>query len=352
MTIYYFLVALILILNGLRKRGALSDKFFSIVICSAFILVTGLRGRSVGADTWNYHDSFYFYENFRLEEVIALGKRDFGFFIVQWFIVHFLHNFTFLTLAAAMMYYIPLALFIHEKSEDLGLSYIVLMAFTFFQFSMTGIRQTMAFGCSLMAIRAITEKKPRTISFILWILIGMSFHRSCAVTFLYFILKKVSSIKKAVYATIPMVILFFLLRSRIMPFVIMLAPGEEYQKYLNYVSGGGITTYLVFVLLYIIGLVLYESEDIEKDNNFGFYLFVFGIATAMQALVITNSIFFRVVWYFSIIMTVYIPGLIHSDKLTKGSQGVMNTVIYVGLLAMYLGLTITTANVVPYVSAF
>lgn len=353
MTIYYFLVMLILILNVLRKRGAVSDKFFSIVICSAFILVTGLRGRSVGADTWNYHDSFYFYENFRLEEVIALGKSDFGFFIVQWFIVHFFHDFTFLTLAAAMMYYIPLAIFIHEKSEDLGLSYIILMAFTFFQFSMTGIRQTMAFGCALMAIRALTMRKPKTISFILWTLIGMTFHKSCILTFLYYVIKKASASKYMVYGTLPLVISFFLFRTRLMPIVFMLSPIEKYQGYLNYnASGGGTTTYLVFVLLYIFGLFLYNKTKQERNDGSNFYLIVFGCATALQALVIENSIFFRAVWYFSIILTVYIPQLIYSDRLTNSSRKLINVIMYAGLLYMYLGMTIVTANVVPYVFTF
>ena len=68
----------------------------------------------------------------------------------------------------------------------------------------------------------------------------------------------------------------------------------------------------------------------------------------MQALVIENSIIFRVVWYFSIILTVYLPEVIHSKRLTRQSQVLISMVTYVGVLFMYLNITIASANVVPY----
>lgn len=348
MTIYFVLVILILIFNGIRKKGGLSDKFFSILTCAMFIIIVGFRGKMVGADTWNYYDSFYSYSGYSLAEIIALNKGDFGFFIFQWVIESLFHDFVFLNLAAAIIFYVPLAIFLYENSKDIGLSYLILMAFTFFQFSMTGTRQTIAFGFAIWAIRESIKEKPKILIVLFWILIGVSFHKSCIITLFYLLIRKFANKKWAVYGLIPLVSLFFIFRSQITTYVISVLAPETYEEYMGYVSGGGTTTYMVFVLLLIIGMLLLCEPETNVYNKIRFYLVLFGVAVAMQALVMENSIIFRVVWYFSIILTVYLPELVNSKRLTRQSKALVSLMTYVGVLFMYLNITISSANVVPY----
>lgn len=350
MTIYYFLVLVILVLNVLRKRGNISDKTFTIVCCTMFVMIVGLRGKSVGADTWNYHSSFYSYADFSLPEVIALNKRDYLFFIVQWFIVHYLHEFVFLNLIAAAIYYIPLSVLLYERSDDIGLSYLTLMAFTFFQFSMTGTRQTMAFGFAILALREILKDRPYFLKFLLWVFIGTGFHRSCIVTLMYLPMRWFIDRKQSRGWLIPIAAVCYFFRSSLTTFIIsVLAPDEAYKEFLGYTSGGGTTTYAVFILLLLAGLILLPYDDIEETNYSNAYFVIFGLAAAMQAFVMENSIMFRVVWYFSIILTLLIPNFISSSRITSGSKPLFSGAIYAGLIFMYFGVTITTANVVPYV---
>lgn len=348
MTIFYILVIIILLGNILRKQGAISDKFFSVCICVLFVLVVGLRARSVGADTWNYYDNFYSYADYSLKQVIDLHKRDFGFFIFQWFIVHYLHNFAFLNLIAALIFYVPLTVLLYERSKDIGLSFLTLMAFTFFQFSMTGTRQTMAFGFAILAIRDVLNEKTKWWKFLFLVLIGTTFHRSCIAALVYFPIKKIAGKQWSYKLLVPMAAFFFMFRQQIGQLMILtLAPDEAYKEYMLYISGGGITTYVVFVLLLLVGIVLLRNYDVNYSDS-SLYLWIFGFAVALQAIVITNSIMFRVVWYFSIVITLYLPELISSKKMTKQSQSLLNVGIYAGLLYMYFGMTIASANVVPY----
>lgn len=351
MTIYYFLVLAILVLNVLRKRGNLSDKTFTIVCCTMFVMIVGLRGKSVGADTWNYHSSFYSYADFSLPEVIALNKRDYLFFIVQWFIVHYLHEFVFLNLIAAAIYYIPLSVLLYERSDDIGLSYLTLMAFTFFQFSMTGTRQTMAFGFAILALREILKNRPNYLKLLLWVLIGTGFHRSCIVTLMYLPIRWFIGRRQSRGMLIPIAAVCYFFRSALTTFIIsVLAPDEAYKGFLGYTSGGGTTTYAVFILLLLMGIFLLPQDSSEEIFYGKAYFIIFGLAAAMQAFVMENSIIFRVVWYFSIILTLFIPNLISSSRISESSKPIFSTAVYSGLLFMYLGMTIVTANVVPYVT--
>lgn len=348
MTIYYVLVISILLLNSIRKKGGISDKVFSVLVCTMFIIIVGFRGKMVGADTWNYYDSFYVYSDYSLSEIITLNKHDFGFFIFQWLIEYLFHDFVFLNLAVAIIFYVPLTVFLYENSKDIGLSYIILMAFNFFQFSMTGTRQTMAFGFAIWAIRESIKEKPKILKVFFWVLIGTSFHGSCIITLLYPLVRTLINRKWTIYSLIPLVSFFFLFRSQITNYSISVLAPEAYKEYVGYVSGGGITTYVIFIFLLIIGLLLLPESKINIYSKRKYYLVLFGCAVAMQALVIENSIIFRVVWYFSIILTVYLPELIHSERLTRQSQVLVSIATYAGVLFMYLNITIASANVVPY----
>ncbi len=349
MTIYLFLVIEILILNFLRKNHNISDKSFTVIMCASFVLITGLRARSVGSDTWNYHDSFYANAYYTLPQIITMGKRDFGFFIIQWVISNFFHHFTVLTLVAAIVYYVPTSLFIYERSSDMGLSYLVLMAFTFFQFSMTGIRQTMAFGFAVLFIREIWRDKPRYIWAFLFLIIGITMHKSCVVVLLFLILKKMNNIKSiAVWGLMVTPVVFFL-RGPIVATVLNFIGEHGFDNYTSYVSGGGITTYIVFILLLIWGLYFtYQERDGYVDGLPNQYLIVFSVATMLQGLVYENSILFRAVWYFSIILVIYIPELIRTVRVGGRDISLVNFVVYACILYMYFGITIGSANVLPY----
>jgi len=350
MNIYILLVAVILVLNMQRKRKKISDKTFSIIVCVLLILVAGLRANFVGADTHVYYQSFCEKTNYTLAQVIALDKRDFGYYILEWFVSNYLHEFVFMTLIVACVFYIPLSLFIYEYSRDLGMSYLVLLAFTFVQFSMTGMRQTLAFGFALLFIREILKEKPKYILAIAWILIGMSMHKSCIVCFVYLLIKIVKNSRWLAVCTLGLTVVFFQFRARIASIAIILFQEIGFDNYDKYVSGGGLTTYLMYVLLLFWGLFLTykEKQNTGRMAMPNLYLVILGLATALQGLVYHNSIFFRIVWYFSVFLAIYIPEIVTTSRFNKRDGSIINLVLYAGLLYMYFGITIGSANVLPY----
>lgn len=347
MLIYLFLLTLILGLNFMRKAQKISDKLFCIICCGMFILVTGLRHNMVGSDTTVYYLGFNEMTGRSLSEIIALEKRDFGFFIFEWAVLNTFHNFVALTLIVAGIFYIPVTILIYRYSKDYGFSYLILMAFMFFQFSMTGIRQTMALGFTVLFVLELLKEKKRILWLIIWAGLGISMHRSCLIILpfiLLFALRKYKIVSKVVLLLLPIVFVF---REQLAfnATDLFAKIGFELEQYEG--NSGGLTTFLLYFILFVWGL--FFTYIGEKENEMSpLLLSTMGVATILQVFVLVNSIFFRVVWYYSIFLIIYIPQMLCASRVTNRSHKLMNVILVVGLLYMYLGITIGSANVLPY----
>ena len=351
MLIYIVLVSLILVLNSARKRGTISDERFCTITCILFILVTGLRHNDVGSDTTGYFLAFNQIGRMSLPDVIALNKRDIGFYIFEWLVYQMFHSFTALTLIAACIFYIPITKLFYKNSDDIGLSYIVLMAFMFFQFSMTGIRQTIALGFAVLFMLELNSEHRHSLIHImriaLFACLGILFHRSFVAVLPLLVIRFFDKRKSIAWVCLLLVPVVFILRLRITGAALNVfnTLGFDLAEFSS--NTGGITTYVVYVLLFVWGLFLTYSGN-EYGEMPTFYLLIMGIAVVLQNFVFVNSIFFRVVWYYSIYMTVYIPKIVTSSRIAEQSRGLLSSIMYVGLLYMYFGITMGSATVLPY----
>lgn len=347
MLIYILLLVTILVLNTLRKNRQVSDRAFCVVICSLFVLITGLRHNMVGSDTTGYYLGFYRIANSSLSEIIALKKRDFGFYIFEWLVANIFHDFAAVTFIAACVFYIPVTLLIYRYSDDYGMSYLILMAFMFFQFSMTGIRQTMALGFALMFVLEILKKRKNCLRIAVYVTLGITMHRSCVAILpfiLLYVFRKNRFIAHACLVLLPVVFVF---RGAITNMALSLfqTVGFDLGGYVG--NSGGVTTFLVYLLLFIWG-VFFTSSGENRCELPPLLLSLMGISAVLQTFVFVNSIFFRVVWYYSIFMVIYIPKMLTASKVDRNVLTLMRFVVYAGLLYMYLGITIGSANVLPY----
>lgn len=348
MLIYIFLVIEILLFNLLRKNKNITNKQYCKIIGISMILITGLRGVNVGSDTTVYYLNFNDLSDMSFAQLISEDMRDKGYYILAWAVNKWTGSFHILTLIAAITFYWPISKMIAEYSEDCGLSYLILLAFNFFQFSMTGIRQTMALGFAVLFIMEILREQTRFHLTVLWLVLGTLMHHSCLLMLIYYIIRLTRKSKKLMWGTVILIPILFLLRSQITVLLLALfdSIGFELSTYIG--SGGGITTYLVYILLFVWGLFFTYKDDKQETGMPVEYMNIIGIATALQSFVVVNSIFFRVVWYFALFQIIFIPKLLTTSKVTEKSVGIMRFIIYIGILYMYLGITMSSANVVPY----
>ena len=363
MWIYYIFVALLLSLSLLRYMRFISEKAFCIIVCISFILITGLRAYTVGLDTKNYYNLFIAFKHLPFADIFK-NERDIGFYLLTWLIRHSLGSFTAFTLIIAVIFYIPLTLFIYRYSVDSTLSYLMLLAFGFFQFTMTGIRQTAAFGIMFLFLCELFRSKKRIVRLIILFLIGCSFHQSFFIILFYIPIILLSKRKYINYLFVPLIALFLIFSGPLLnnSLALLHSVGFDVESYKG--SGAGITTLALFILFVALGLVCraiskdrYKSVGYTADDELSGdiaatvpneYTVIMMVATIIQIMVLFNSIFFRLTWYFSMIVIIYLPTLLKAFPLTKRSYYLVNSVTYVGVLLMYFLITMNSSGVVPY----
>ena len=345
MLIYILLVVEILILNYMRVHGRISKKTFCQIVGVSFVLLTGLRSANVGSDTAVYYGAFEEWAKHGLGQ--ALEERDWGFYLLMWGVQKATGSFTVLSLIVAALFYYPVTRLVYKYSSDCGLSFLVLMAFNFFQFSMTGMRQTVALGFAILFLMEMLEKKPKYERAVLWFVMGIVMHRSCLMVLVYLLIKKIARYVNVPLISMVLIPVAYIYRNEITSRMSTMFEEIGFNLELYEGSGGGITTYLVYLLLLLGGIFLtYRGHDANRMNNMD--LLIMALAVASQSFVMVNSIFFRVVWYFSIYLIIYIPKFLATSRFEERSLGFVRIVMYVGVLFMYFGITIGSANVVPY----
>ena len=348
MIIYGLLVAIILLAKLLLDIKRLSTLQYCILIGVAFALVTGLRGVGVGADTTVYYLG---YEAVKRIDTLALlyesCENDFGYFLFTWLLGKLGAPFWVVTLSVSAFFYFSISRIIYKFSEDACLSYLLLMAFNFFQFSMTGIRQTIAFSFALLVLYDVYNKKLKLIKTIILILLGSWFHLSCLIALLLIpiALTKKPSTSIGSLLTIAVLVLGFFFRSYLVTFILELSKDTRFNEFTVENSGGGLTTYLVYFALYILGLIYYNKycENFQK-GQVDFKILFLGIL--FLGLVPVQSVLFRLAWYFSIILIIYLPRLLNTLNIKE--QAFMQPMIYAAVLYMYFFITKSSAAVLPY----
>ena len=320
---------------------------FCIVIGAAFILITGLRSQNVGSDTVVYYIDFKAMEYVSFERLMAQEKRDVAFYILSWLVSRVTRSFAALTMLVAVAFYYPVMKLIYKYSDAPALSCLILMAFNFFQFSMTGMRQTMAFGFVVLFFLELHEKKVSWIKAALYIAVAILFHRSALVALLYLLIKLLAKNKSVTKSTLALIPIAFILRSAIVNSMKGAFEEMGFDYSMGEGGGAGLTTFLVYCML-TVGAMLVKPDEGDGAMPAG-EMFLFSVlGTSFQALVMVNSIFFRVAWYFALFFIILIPRFLKRSVFAREEMKALRVLAYVAILFMYFVITRASANVIPY----
>lgn len=203
---YIFLVLFVFLVEGFigQRRIKNSDSkkkqflFFSLL---PFFILLAFRGESVGSDTYNYMRSF--------REVYYDERLEIGYLYLVYFIKIFFSNPRFLLIITAFFTTISIGRFIYKAAKDPALALLFFITLGLFQFSLSGIRQTIAISITLWLFPLIRQRK--FIKFILGVYLASLFHKS-AYFFIpaYFIAGQELNKKKLILETIVFMSIFLI----------------------------------------------------------------------------------------------------------------------------------------------
>lgn len=361
MGIYIVLLLLPLALNLLFF--SISDKNLQkkLIVYIYFIFlfcIYILRDFSVGTDIFGYYEIYNdagYYDWFDNNWIYM--EPGYVFLMKLFNTLGF--SFRFFIAILYLIFIIPLAHFILKFSNDVVLSLIIFTCFTFFVFSMSGLRQTVALGICLIAFNmALKNGIKNFLMYCLCILIAFSIHKS-AMIFIpaYFIMRSQINWKIiAVYLTICLVIIFSPIR------LIEILQTNEITNY-GYEESNSIgASFYAIVAIIIMGItVSSKSKSINilnlKKNilakpeviTLGLSNYVNLLAcAACIMLVFSGTILLRASIYYQIVILIILPNLLSYLDVS------LRTIFHIGLiiillLLFYYGVLLPNQfNIVPY----
>ena len=348
--------------NGPRERQfnirAYGDAFrkspfnmhpYLLLCCIELILLAGLRGYTIGADTALYLDALRYFKSLPLWEIpfaplVYPFDFEIGYFALTKACAFWGMNETVFLFVIAMITYIPVFVFIQKYSKVPYLSILSYFAFGMFSYSLGVFRQMIAVSILLCGWKYVKERK--LIKYLLVVGLAMTFHMTSIIAILLYILYGIHW-KKIMWFILPAEVLLLIfgryvviLATKVMP------PFEHYLGSVFDQQGG---SYLMLILL---NLVLLVCIILNKQGRFDDDMTICALILAilLQSVGYSMALFGRIVLFFSIYLIFAIPNAVYGlDEKWRKSAGIVAIAILFFLSFMMIS---ENQYILPYYAFF
>lgn len=340
---FVFLVALLT--QFIKDKTKRQNVFTSLTFLYIYIFCV-IRSFNVGIDipgyifmynqtanySWN-NWNFVYYENgyIALMKICnILGLTDRGFFYVVYAIILF-----------------PIFLFIKKYSVNPFISIILYIAFIFFTFDLTGLRQAIAMSICLVALMVMLDHvKYSTIYFIALVSLAMSFHTSSILFLPTFFIVKFNLNRKILILSAIAIAICYALNKVGVQYILQAGEKSHYDYNDNLKLGASLALYFIFAFGSLIArsfLKTHASHFFQKLNDVCLVMLLASIAFAF---LFNGSVLLRANMYYLQVYIVSVPLCFKSlDKTLRiFGQGILVTV----MLTHFFINELQTFKVTPY----
>lgn len=347
MTLYIGCLLLAIVLYPFFYRFRTEDlerkkqpQLYFVVIAAIFVLLVGLRSRQVGLDTKTYYIIYRPYIESPFLKVRFGLFNETGYALLNWFCANYFGGFQTVLFVAAILSIVPVAILIYKHSDMPMLSWFFYVAFGFYTFTFSTIRQGIAMGITMLAFLCIPKKK--VIWFYVLVLVAISFHNTAAIVLPMYWLSKLKIDFKTMAAFICGGILLYIFRNPIREFLSNYA-----NNYYFAMDTGGNNQFLFIVLMLITAFAM--RENLINSNSVNKLVF-FTVATtgAMFMMLKVNPTLFRLYYYYYIYVILLIPNQIRAIKAQSVRYGFTAAYIFVGAYFFYTQVLTADLSIIPY----
>lgn len=337
MIIYLINIILMITLAGTLlyyvpfERGR---KLFCVIASAQLVLLSGLRHYSVGADTYQY--KLYYEEmgnrswpSLWTEFINILFKgangKDPGYAIFEKIIYTFTSNYQVYLMIIAMIFTVPLGIWIHKNSKEPFISLLIYLCLFFSFFGITGHRQTIATAIVvLIGYKFIKERDFWT--FFALILVALTIHKSSFIFLSYYFLANKKITRKYLVFMSGIIISMFIFKKKAM---FLLGTLTGYEQFIEQYNGAGTATFTLLLSLITV-VTIWKHELLLKNNpQAKHYINALLMAMLFTPLTYVDPSAMRVVQYFSLFILLLIPEIV---KLFKKRDRVLIYFVAVTLL--------------------
>lgn len=313
-------------------------KVYCIFAGILWILISGLRGLEIGADTYAYFTSynaikneslFKLWNNIYQRYILHQDIQDPGYDFFVKLTQYVTDNYQIFLIIVAVVFMVPFTIWIAKESKNPIISFVLYSSLFFAFFSITGIRQTIATALVVLVGDWLIKEK-KIVFFIIVCLIASTIHYSALVFLPFYFMSKIPVNRKTIFGWSIIFILAIIFRYQLkMIFIDM----SGYTDYAETYAGAGTPTFTILLfLLFILSILSYKrDQDLKEYNRFYVALYM---AIFFLPLTWLNPSAMRIVQYFSIYLVVLVPEMIESvfDNRSKKNVTVIVIIVLVALL--------------------
>lgn len=334
-------------------------KYVTVVTLQLF-LILALRGPTVGMDLPNYAGGYEFISSLgftdllsrlrliSVAELVHPYSYESGYVVLNWILGKLGLGFhAFLVLHAAFCM-TSFGLFIYRYAKAPWLSFSMLIAFSYFEYSFGILRQILAICILLYAVPMIEKKKP--IPFLLLVFLAFTMHR-VAIVFAVLYLAYYVTVTRLVYlinaaAWIVLLAVSPLLFSTVFAKVLALLGKPAYG-----VSSFAWSHRMTLLLLFAVGVFLFIDFASLKERRNSILAWGFLLTVPIQIFGMNNEVFARMVLIYLIFAVVFVPNVIAEYK----KKPILSEIASYGLWLftfVFMVYQFYSSPVVPYGTVF
>ena len=319
MVVYLINIALILFwrLYFTQKRDSNSRKHFCTIAAIQWILISGLRDWSVGADTYSYYSGFERVKSTSWGTLFGnlfgyifqgLDVKDPGYAVITKLFQLIFKDYQLFLLAIAIFFMTLMAIWIYKNSASPCTSFILFS--TLFYSYETLTRQNIAIALVVFLGYDLIKKR-KLWSFAAVSLVAFLIHKSSLVFFpMYFLSRIPVTLGYMFLAAIVIAVVAILGES----LYAIIATWMGFGEGMIYYAEGGAETYATLLIL-LCAIIWIMFPSIKKHRNDADMLFHVNSLSLLSALLVfQNQSFMRIQLYYSIFLMITIPELINTVK--------------------------------------
>lgn len=342
---YYFFI--IFFISFVAFLGALQsakskNKFFIIISIATIILFQSVRKWTVGTDIVTYLD---FFDKLKNESIanfsVLFGSIEIGFLYYNKLIAMFTSDNQMFLFVVSATIFIPIGYVIYKNSLNFYLSLIALISFGIYNFTFSGIRQSIALAITFLSYEFI--KKRQWLRFLLLVILASTFHKSALVFLPAYLLYTIKIKKKHFALIMGLVVFIFIFKSFLLRFLLSSA-FEKYDNSELLVETGAYTMFFIMLLIYSISIFVQgKTKNPLVMNAYSNFML---IAVMIQIAASESQIAMRAGYYYFIFITLLFPEIMTSVKEKKVRNGFVFITITICLVFYYL--TTINSRLNPY----
>ncbi len=310
--ILIFLWAILLLKTNPTDK---KKKLYCGIVALQWILISGLRHWSVGADTYAYHDRFELVKTYSWDYIFSscwdylfngATVKDPGYDLFEKIFQIFSNDYQMFLIFIAVIFTGLMARWIYKYSSMPEISFLIYSILFYSFYAITGQRQTVATALIVFLGYEFAQKR-KFIKFAIIAFLAFLIHKSSIVFIIYYLIANINF--SYIYITIMTVatcIIAILGRRLYGPIGLMLGFSEDAIEY----DGGGAETYAtVLLMLCLTSFFLYSWIKKRREDSTYLYNMMF-LTTASSLLIYQHQGFMRIQQYFSLVIMLMVPEII------------------------------------------